>query len=238
MEPTIYNPSIYKGAGIYKAGGGIYNGRGVYKGGAGGVNPEKSFVLNIDELDLATLKQGDLQFYGTGNKSKVDGKLRLSGANSSFTRPLEDSLNYYFEIEFSIINLANWIYSCGRTLIQAGTGYLPFGVCITRPYENLEIKTGLNFDTSWTGWGYTIDRYRTTQSQIQNVKFSERCNGRHYVQSINNEVVLEVDTLIDYPNLAGDANYNTTTGNGLNKIGAFVENGTMDIISMKFERYD
>lgn len=239
MQPTICKPSIYKTPGVYKGAGGLYNGRGVYNDGAGGgVNPEKSFILNIDDLDLANLKQGDLQFYGPGNKSKVDGKLRLSGA-STFTRPLEDSLDYYFEIEFSIIFLQNWIYPAGgRTFIQAGTWYSPFGVCCVLPYENLEVKTGLNFDASWTSWGYTNNRYKTTQSPIQNVKFSERCTGRHYVQSINNEVVLELDTLIDYPNLAGDANYNTTSGNGLNKIGAIMEHGEMDIISMKFERYD
>jgi uncharacterized protein (TIGR02145 family) len=36
MEPKIYKPSIYKGAGIYNGTGGIYNGCGVYNDGAGG----------------------------------------------------------------------------------------------------------------------------------------------------------------------------------------------------------
>ena len=184
------------------------------------------------------MKQGDLQFYGPGNKSKVDGKLRLTG-DSTFTRPLEDSLDYYFEVKFSIIDLQNWMYpASGRTFIQAGSYYTPFGVCYSNPCENLVIKPGLNYDTSWMGWGITFNRYVTTRSSISNVKFSERCEGHHYIQSINDEKVLELDTLIDYPNLMGDANYNMTTGNGCNKIGVVVNAGTMDIISMKFERYD
>jgi uncharacterized protein (TIGR02145 family) len=36
MEPTIYKPSIYNGAGIYKDCGTIYNGNGVYNIGYGG----------------------------------------------------------------------------------------------------------------------------------------------------------------------------------------------------------
>lgn len=238
MEPTIYKPGAYKTPGIYNGAGGIYKGRGVYKDGGVSVNPEKSFVLNIDELDLTTLKQGHIQFYGYGNISKVGGKLRLSG-KSAFTRPLEDAINYYFEIEFTITNLSNWLYpSCARTFLQAGSWYTPFGVCFINPYENLETKPGLVYDTSWNAWGYTAIRYKTTQTPIQNVKFSERCTERHYVQSINDEKVLEFDTLIDYPNLTGDANYNTTTANGLNKIGSIVDSGEMDIISMKYERYD
>jgi len=239
MEPTIYKPSIYKGTGIYKTGGGIYKGRGVYKDGGGSSdNPEKSFVLKIDELDLATLKQGHIQFYGYGNISKVDGKLRLSG-KSAFSRPLEDSMDYYFEIKFTITNLSDWLYpACARTFLQAGSWYTPFGVGFIKPYENLETKPGLVYGTSWSSFGYTTIRYQTTQTPIQNVKFSERCTGRHYVQSINDEKVLELDTLIDFPNLTGDANYNTNTANGLNKIGSIVESGEMDIISMKFERYD
>lgn len=231
---NVFNrSSIYNAPSIYT----IYNAPSIYKIGDRYVNPKKSFVLNIDELDLINQKQGDLQFYGTGTKIKVDNKLRLIGA-CSFTRPLEDSLDYYFEIEFSITNLQNWLYISGRTFIQAGSYYPPYGICFTSPYENLNIKSGLTNDVKWKSWGYTNIRYVTTHSPIQNVKFSERCNGRHYVQCINKEVFLEFDTLIDYPNLAGDANYNTTTGDGLNKIGVIISNGEIDIISMKFERYD
>lgn len=39
MKPTIYKPSIYNGAGIYKGAGGLYKGRGVYNDGEGGGSP-------------------------------------------------------------------------------------------------------------------------------------------------------------------------------------------------------
>lgn len=204
----------------------------------GGINPEKSFTLDIENFDTSTMKQGDLQFYGPGTKQIVDGKLRLSGGNA-LTRPLEDSLDYYFETEFNIIELSNWIYTSGRTFLQAGTYYTPFGVCFMSPYSNLVIKQGISFNTTWTSWGYTSNRYQSTNTtSLENIKFSERCVGNHYIQSLNDEKILELDTQIDFPNLTGDANYNTSTGNGLNKVGFVLENGKLDIVSMKFERYD
>ena len=46
MEPTIYNPGIYKTPGVYKGDGGIYKGRGVYKSGEGGGGPQQRTYLH------------------------------------------------------------------------------------------------------------------------------------------------------------------------------------------------
>ena len=62
MEPTIYKPGAYKSPGVYKGAGGIYKGRGVYKDGAGQIDPNLIYELNINDFDISTLKDRDVNW--------------------------------------------------------------------------------------------------------------------------------------------------------------------------------
>lgn len=232
MDPRIYQPGIYTGPTLYNGDGTVYNGRGVYKYGS----VSKGFILDVDKFDVNTFKQDDIQFYGY-NVTKSGDKLLLN--RGVLTYPLGTTTNYDLEIELDVLSFGSYIYPCGRTFLQGGTWFTPWGSCIIQPYENLIREPNLNsLRTTWSSWGYTTECWITTNPNATHIKFKEICRDRHYKQIVNNVVVLDFDTLMDYPNLTGDANYNISTANGLNKCGIFIEYGIVELSKMNLYVYD
>lgn len=96
MEPIIYKPSIYNGAGVYNTSG-VYKGAGIYKGGEGGVK-----YVNIGGRDYRIIKIGNLVWlaenlaadtpnsYWYNNTPNQNGKLYNWSAISSIEALLSD----------------------------------------------------------------------------------------------------------------------------------------------------
>ena len=140
MEPTIYKPSIYKGAGgIYKGAGGIYKGRGVYKDGAGQIDPNLIYEFNLSRFDLDALKDGTVQWYNLNLSTpenlivlqKFDDFLRLNFnyGVKQFFGIIPNELNLYdgnFSAEFEYGGQYPYMSYCalmGGAFMQANDGH-------------------------------------------------------------------------------------------------------------------
>ena len=119
MEPTIYKPSIYKGAGIYKIG----------NGGGGGFNG--IFELDIAALDLT--KNRDVQnstiidLTNKENIEKIGNKLILKNAflEVDLLQHVKDNTTKIkVEIKCNILNLADYGYIGSKFLTTFGSNYV------------------------------------------------------------------------------------------------------------------
>lgn len=93
MEPTIYKPSIYKGAGIYKAG--------AEGGGGGGAN-----VVNVDGIEYEFVRIGKY-YFTTENLKNIFSGLTLNGSVTQpsyrwFGNNQETSLQNKYNIAYSV----------------------------------------------------------------------------------------------------------------------------------------
>ena len=93
MEPTIYKPSIYKGAGIYKAE--------AEGGGGGGGN-----VVNVDGIEYEFVRIGKY-YFTTENLKNIFSELTLNGPSSQpsyrwFRNNQESSLQNKYNIAYSV----------------------------------------------------------------------------------------------------------------------------------------
>lgn len=175
MKPTIYNPTTYKSPGIYKGTGGIYKGRGLYKDGADSVNIYK---LNVDNFDISTLKDGDVQWFFYNNDycelTKIGDVLKVVCQSSGEPRQFNCSLSQfnitsYFELEIELdvqtndkcyFGLDTIAGSCtGNGLFDGVTGWI-YGLSNYTIYSGNIIESG-----DWSRIG------NTGVNSFTNIKF-------------------------------------------------------------------
>lgn len=93
MEPTIYKPGIYKGAGgIYKGAGGIYKGRGVYNDGVGGSYPEELILFVNGERVVVGLEPNEGNYKNFASIARYE--TLPNGKKIAFIRNLDMGFSY------------------------------------------------------------------------------------------------------------------------------------------------
>jgi hypothetical protein len=184
------------------------------------------------------LKQGDIQFYGGGITKSVDDQKLILTNGSVLTTPLQNYNSYDFEMHFNVLQWSNYLYPSSRLFMQGSSSYNnSWGYSITEPGTIVQSIQGSSYRTTWPAWGYRIVCYNFTINDNNHIKYVEECRGDNYKLYINDELVVEYDSDIDYNSLTGDVNYNTSTGNGLNKCGFIIEAGQAEITYFKLRKY-
>ena len=149
MEPTIYKPSIYKGAGIFKAGA-----EGGGGGGSWGVNCGKEFIIASSSLSAPIICTNDyMQVKSTPGQTIGDGQ--RFGVSPNYGNDITwDNLEIGTEIELNeIANISR--YGSGRTQLFSRCGL--FNPQYTDTYK-FEIN---NYDGK--GWFYIFGNLRGEQ---------------------------------------------------------------------------
>ena len=180
MEPTIYKPSIYKGAGIYKIG----------NGGGGGFNG--IFELDIAALDLT--KNRDVQnstiidLTNKENIEKIGNKLILKNAYLEvdlLQHVKDNTTKIKVEIKCNILNLADYGYIGSKFLTTFGSNYVfqNFGLVVNNTGIS-EFTTQLQHNSSWSE--YTrYDSFTYNTSIIQNEEYIKGGISSLYVNNEN-----------------------------------------------------
>ena len=212
MEPTIYKPSIYKGAGIYKtgeAGGGIFDG---------------NFELDINSIDLT--KNQNIQyntiinFTNKENIEKIGNKLILK--NSYLEIDLaqhvnDDTTKINVEIKYNVLSLGDYGYIGSKFMTSFNySGYFQnFGAVISTTGLS-DFITQLQYNSSWSGYErYAPFTYNTSVTQKEEyikggtsslyVNNENICSGKYSdstifnenmkIQSQTNSAVIELEKL-------------------------------------------
>lgn len=198
---------------------------------------EDGFILDIPNFDLTSLKQGDIQFYGVGiTKSADDQKLILTD-DSVLTTPLQNYNSYDFEMHFNVLQWSNYLYPVSRLFMQGSSGYNnSWGYCVIQPGAIVQSIQGSSYRSDWYSWGYKNLCYGFPINDNNHIKYVEECRGDNYKLYINDELVVEYDSDIDYNSLTGDANYNTSTANGLNRCGFIMQSGQAEITYFRLNK--
>lgn len=213
MEPTIYKPSIYKGAGIYKIGD---------DGGGTGFNGV--FDLDITELDLT--KNQNIQyntiidFTNKENIEKNGNKLILKNAYLEIDLSQHvnnDTSKIQIETKYNILSLDDYGY-IGSKFITS--------FCFSGVFQNFAVvvsTTGLsdfitqiNYNASWSGYNrYAPFTYNTSVIQKEEyikggmstlyVNDENICSGKYSdatifndtckIQSQNANAIIELEKL-------------------------------------------
>lgn len=195
------------------------------------------FILDIPNFDLTSLKQGDIQFYGGGITKSADGQKLILTSGSVLTMPLQNYNSYDFEMHFNVLQWSNYLYPSSRLFMQGSANYSnTWGYCITKPGTIVQSIQGSSYRNKWYSWGYEFECYNFTVNDNDHIKYVEECRGDNYKLYINDELVVEYNSDIDYNSLTGDANYNTSTANGLNKCGFFMESGQAEITYFRLNK--
>lgn len=197
---------------------------------------DKGFVLDIPNFDLTTLKQKDIQFYGFGITKSADGQKLLLSTGSAFTMPLQNYNSYDFEMHFNVIQWSDFLYPCARMFLQGSSSYNGWGITYTSPGNVIYMIPGYSYRYDWSSWGYINYCYSVPIEDINHIKYKEVCRGTNYKVYVNDVLILEYESQLDYNSLSGDANYNTSTANGLNKCGFIMDSGQAEITYFRIKK--
>ena len=212
MEPTIYKPSIYKGAGIYKTGAG---GGGIFDG---------NFELDINAIDLT--KNQNIQcntiitFINKENLEKIGNKLIIKNSSREIdlAQHVDDDTSLVnIEIKYNILGLGNYGYIGSKfiTSFCHGGYFQNFGVVVSTTGLS-DFITQLSYNTSWDGYSrYAPFTYNTSVTQKEEyikggtsslyVNNENICSGKYSdstiffenmkIQSQENSAIIELEKL-------------------------------------------
>ena len=209
MEPTIYKPSIYNGAGVYKIGaGGIYNGRGVYKDGKGQASGF-FYEFHLSRFDLNTLKDGDVQWYCNApnylSKESDCLAINLSSTFKFYFRPDIDKTKKIIA-EFTInLPTIDYQYAGFGCFIDGGTDYNFMLYAIGANYwfansalagtiQNSQIYNGGRYNGSWS-YNSRFDSFPYTTKQKIKLELNPDGHGKFYIDEI---LSIDGDFTYDY----------------------------------------